>query len=609
MAASSLIMGLDQQIAINKQYGENGNIEYSWGNDYKELITQLFSQLNETTKNDEESFKNIRAIYRNLISNCFLIYMKNNNSEYYLLLQTLYKLIGNTRDIVEGKGIYSLTYMLIAEWAYFGYVNPQYKKIGENLTIFAIKCLVNSSDNKHPLGSWKDIKYFCNYWKDNFRYYDKQDTVMNEIMKMVTNQLLEDSINIPLKRSLLAKWIPREKSKKFGWLNKELAYYYFYHYLENAKESDNSYKKAQRKCLTEFRHLIAGINESLKTTQIYQCNNNWKEINFDKTVTSITMRKQSYAFQNITKKNQSRTHNSVEKDLDRKTCAEHYKNYVERCVKDPNKAKSRNISIVDFVKSAIELNYDNNEVEKNIINSQWINNSLNTKELGNMIAMVDTSASMQCDNNFPLYSAIGLGLRVAEKSKLGKRVLTFSHKPEWINLDDCNNFVESVKKIQNAPWGMNTNFRAALKLILDTAIKNNIPPEEMKDMVLVIFSDMQIDQGIDKTSMHSMFELIEDDYHKAGLKTEYNTPYPIPHILFWNLRTTNGFPNLCKTKNTSMLSGGSSKLLNLFAEKGMNILAEITPWKMLQECVNNTRYKELENYLKSELIDSKLEIE
>ena len=69
----------------------------------------------------------------------------------------------------------------------------------------------------------------------------------------------------------------------------------------------------------------------------------------------------------------------------------------------------------------------------------------------------------------------------------------------------------------------------------------------------------------------------------------------MPHIIFWNLRTTNGFPNLCKTKNTSMLSGINPKLLNIFNEKGIDILNEITPYKLLVESLNNKRYTRFES--------------
>ena len=493
--------------------------------------------------------------------------------------------------------------MMISEWAIYGYYNQKYNNICINLTTTALENLVIQKDNEHPLGSWKDIKYFCNYWSEISPYPNKKDDpIFQKALDLICKQLSFDATHISTKRSLVAKWIPREKSKKFGWLTKELAYYYFGHYLTNAKNSYTLYQ-AQKKCLTEFRKLVASINKELQTTQINQCANDWETINFDKNVTSITMRKQSYAFQNKTKKNIDRYHSTIEKETDRQMCAEHYKKYVEMCADKPEKAKGKNISMTSFVKSALEA--QDNTIEKSIINSQWINNALNTDKLENMIAMVDTSGSMECDHAKPLYTAIGLGLRVAEKSTFGKRIMTFSATPTWVNLDDCDNFVDSVKKIRKANWGMNTNFRAALDLILDAAIAQNIEPDKMENLILAIFSDMQIDQAtMDysntkyvSTDTDTMFEMMSEKYKIAGLRSKYKTPYPLPHILFWNLRTTDGFPNLSSTKNTSMLSGASPNSLNLFSEKGIEGLKEITPWNMLQECLKNKRYDELDTAL------------
>jgi hypothetical protein len=216
---------------------------------------------------------------------------------------------------------------------------------------------------------------------------------------------------------------------------------------------------------------------------------------------------------------------------------------------------------------------------------------------------------MESDNSKSLYSAIGLGLRVAEKSNFGKRLLTFSNNPEWINLDDCLDFVSAVKKIRKAPWGMNTNFIAALDLILNTAIENNITPTTMGEMTLIIFSDMQIDSTIkynnfnnenNENNIFSIFERIKLKYEDAGNKSIFKQPYPIPHIIFWNLRNTNEFPNLSETKNISMLSGSNTNLLNLFLNKGQQILKEITPWKLLQESLENKRYNDF-NILKLNL--------
>jgi hypothetical protein len=205
--------------------------------------------------------------------------------------------------------------------------------------------------------------------------------------------------------------------------------------------------------------------------------------------------------------------------------------------------------------------------------------------------MVDVSGSMSGD---PLHAAIALGLRIADKSLLGKRVLTFSANPTWVNLDDCDNFISMVDKVQRADWGMNTNFAAALNMILDAIVQHKLQPEDVEDMVLTILSDMQIDQA--DHSYGSMMTMIEHKYAEAGMRL-YKKPFKPPHILFWNLRSTSGFPALSTQKNASMMSGFSAALLNLFCEEGLNALQSCTPWSMFLKGIQLDRYKPLEDRL------------
>ena len=84
--------------------------------------------------------------------------------------------------------------------------------------------------------------------------------------------------------------------------------------------------------------------------------------------------------------------------------------------------KGKNVGMIDFVKQAMTC-YDDDD--KDFLNEQWKSNSKETSKLGEIVPLVDTSGSMEIDEMKPLLSAIGLGLRVAEKSKLGKRVNDF----------------------------------------------------------------------------------------------------------------------------------------------------------------------------------------
>tara|TARA_Y100000389_G_C17338576_1_gene452019 strand:- start:325 stop:1023 length:699 start_codon:yes stop_codon:yes gene_type:complete len=230
---------------------------------------------------------------------------------------------------------------------------------------------------------------------------------------------------------------------------------------------------------------------------------------------------------------------------------------------------------------------------------------------------------MTIDENIPLYNSIGLGIRVSEITHpaFRDRMLTFASKPVWHNLSTCKTFKEKVDKVREFSTGLNTDFYAALKMILDVLIEQNVAPEDASDMILAIFSDMQIDTAIYQNPaintsrvpahvnyMDTMFDNIKNLYAEAGLKSKFKRPYTPPHILFWNLRKTDGFPNISTQRNTSMISGYSSSLLNVFCEKGVDALKEFTPRKMLKDMLDNERYSVMERDIHDYLKDRAIEI-
>ena len=114
-------------------------------------------------------------------------------------------------------------------------------------------------------------------------------------------------------------------------------------------------------------------------------------------------------------------------------------------------------------------------------------------------------------------------------------------------------------------------------------------------MVLAIFSDMQMDQA--DTSSKSLLDTIEKQYADAGQRL-WNKPFKAPHILFWNLRSTQGFPTLSSKNNCSMMSGFSPALLNLFCEEGLESLQSCTPYSLFVKSLDNDRYKFLDQQIR-----------
>lgn len=560
---TELISALDN--FTPKQTGENGLDEYSWSNSIQERILQISFQLTRTNNS-----QNLERILDEIIVDLKCSYTGKTiqRSEFVGYMSVLFRMIGHTRDIIDGKGEYALSYMLLSVW------NKHYPELAR----FAFRLFVlppNESDaSYHPFGSWKDIKYF--YEKN------KHTSLAQYGTELLIEQLKKDENSD--NPSLASRWAPREKSK-FSEMSSEIAMDYYSHYLESAK-TEQSRNKAIIKAKTEFRKLLSKLNKKLDTVQIKQCSGEWSKIDPSKQ-TSITMHRQKRAFLNIDKKGNVRS----EID-DRVCCANNFKDYTRKAVAGEVEVKGKRIGLVDFTKDALEIirntRVENPDTfERDLLNEQWKSNSNQTGSLGKMIAMVDVSGSMNGD---PMNAAISLGIRVAEKSLLGKRVMTFSSKPTWVNLTDTDSFVDMVHKVSLAEWGMNTNFSLAMKMILDAIVSQKLHPDIVEDMVLAIFSDMQMDYA-DNTS-GSMMDKIDDMYKETGIRL-WGKPFKPPHILFWNLRSTNGFPSLSTKPNTSMMSGFSPALLNEFCEQGLTSLQSCTPWSILCKSLDNPRYSSM----------------
>ena len=602
--------------------GENGHCEYGWTNNLQEKICQFQFQLVRTTSSQQLSvladvlrglLRTIRDSSANVCKNTGV----NTSSDSAMsasasatsstsasasatssatsnilteYLSVLYCLLAQTRDIIDGKGECQLTYMMLLVWYEF------YPELALN----ALESLVHSpmdSETKvvdvdfHPYGSWKDMKYFANYCK--LHGCSNNHPLIKRIIYLINMQLHFDNLALdepihnvdePIHNiSLAAKWIPRESSNQFGWLNKLLAMDYYRDIMATSRANQST---AQTKCIMLYRKLLSKINKTLDTIQIKQCDHKWSSISHSKT-TSVTFIKQSKALYNVDKKGNCRS-----SEPDRIKCAENLKEFVAERVATGKEIKGGRVGMADFTKKAISLissrqtlRHDETVLsEIALLNSQWRDSSALNGPLSDVIAMVDVSGSMEGD---PINVAISLGIRVAEKSKLGKRVMTFSSNPHWVRLS--GDYIDMVEQISKAEWGTGTNFYKALDLILDACIQNKVLPEVVGNMVLAIFSDMQIESG--DSGYKSMQAGIKQKYKNAG----YND---IPHILFWNLRSTGGFPTLMSEPNVSTMSGFSPALLNQFCEKGIAGLSAANPWTSLVESLFTDRYKQMDNQIR-----------
>ena len=332
--------------------------------DIKNEIVNLFNYINE---NNRANIKDFSIKYQELLKYVFCV----NDDKAREYISILYRIIFQTRDIINGKGEYKFAHIMIGELVKFGYTEygQNYKSITDNLANMALLNLVYLNEEKHveekhveekhieenslpyacvpyacmPYGSWKDIKYFCNYLRDYVLIATEAEDIsqlpiFKYILKIVVEQLKTDidiinenkeneMNNIISKEknpSLLCKWLPREKSIKFGWLAKYIAMEYYPEWVNLTTNNLTTYKKSIRKCLTHYRQIVSYVNKVLQTTQIYQCGQQWENIIFEN-VTKQTLKKQKVAFKNENNNNKINKNN----EDDRNKCRDNYNYYIQ----------------------------------------------------------------------------------------------------------------------------------------------------------------------------------------------------------------------------------------------------------------------------------------
>ena len=577
-SASPFVASMDNYTP--KSYGENGHLQHSWSHKLQERIVQLSFQLVRTSK---EGVAQLATTFNTILFEIKGIKNTDQRAEYMDIAR---RLVLSTRDLEDGKGEWALGYALLR--IYYAHFPEEALKI---VKYFVTDLPESQVDGKpvHPYGSWKDIK---NIWAA-FGGVKAPPAFTEFLIKLSNVQIRRDvKSNQP---SLAARWLPRAKGASksatpFKPLFEALAKDYFAHYLATAKTPESRIK-AERKAFADYRKLLAQINKVLDTTQIKQCAGRYSEIDY-KNVTSVTLRNQTRAFQN--KKGKSGDEQRSDSE-DRVAGAENFSEFIAKAKSGKATIKGKrvglNVMINDMrgLTSTPGITSVNTETIS-VKDLQWADAGKKIGELGNFIAMADLSGSMDGD---PMNAAIGLGLRIAEKSRLGRRVMTFSSSPSWINLNGTTTLSEMITAMRPyeayGRWGMNTDFDKALGLILDVCVQNKLAARDVEDMVLVILSDMQIDVADRDAYSETMWQKIERKYADAGRRA-IGVPYKPPHILFWNLRHTDGFPVLSEQKNCTMFSGFSPALLNSFMEVGMEAIKECSPWNMLKNQLSSPRY-------------------
>lgn len=181
------------------------------------------------------------------------------------------------------------------------------------------------------------------------------------------------------------------------------------------------------------------------------------------------------------------------------------------------------------------------------VEAQW-NNLPNYMEgsTERILPICDVSGSMM---GLPMDVSVSLGIYISERNEgiFKDAFLTFSETPEMQYLK--GSLVQRMRQLSSASWGMSTNLQASFRLILDSAVRESIRPDEMPTKVLII-SDMEFNEA----GRYTNLDVIKAEYIRWG--------YEMPEIIFWNVNGRIGnSPAQVSDKGIGLVSGFSPSIL------------------------------------------------
>ncbi len=189
------------------------------------------------------------------------------------------------------------------------------------------------------------------------------------------------------------------------------------------------------------------------------------------------------------------------------------------------------------------------------------------------IVMADVSGSMR---GRPMATSIGLAIYFAERNKgaYHNMFMTFSGRPEVVLLKG-ETLEQKIANMSKAAWEMNTDLKAAFDKVLDIALDNRVPQEEMPKAIIVI-SDMEIDYCGNKD--WSFYDKMAHKFRKHG--------YEIPNIIFWNVNSRSDVFHADASRRGVQLCGGQSA--TVFRQ--LTGCIGYTPTEMMEAVINAERY-------------------
>ena len=577
-------------------------------NNTPENITKFSFQYNELLKKIIHEMKTTVDIHQ-----------KKKYKEYLCIL---YKLIGQTRDIVHGKGERDFTYMMIHSWYSYYPV----------LSMFALRLLTQNQNQYNTelqdlspalfssYGSWADIKYFCHYVLHHEPNIIQRNQIIDTAIGIMNHQLHNDletwnttlSCYLYEKKenpysltpkpnardliSFVSKWIPRENSK-YHWLYTKMVIqwntFYSPQMLETAK-TEKQYLQSISKCKRNYRKMVSYLNRELDTVQIKQCSQQWSKI-IPENVSITTIHQQKNAFFNNNRLYSSEKTNNP----DRIQCATHFQEFFTNIQENTspssfsvgNIQRKHTMSLGEYIKQGFELlSLVNSNPNDNNLHLQlhWLNHlwkqmicKKNVRIVPNFIPIIDISWQYPIDD---VYSGVGIGILLSQLSSVSRIMLSGS-QPEWIQLSMDDLFTDILKKIHPHVLHSTHSFLdKTFDIICESILCSHHSKEEL---------------SIENTQKYTF--VILSGSHSSYISNDLSKTFQqkidcIPSIIYWNFSSNILDNPIHDFENITFISGDNHTFIDYIIQFGIDSIQNHQPYHYICELLLHPRYTPLNNY-------------
>lgn len=376
------------------------------------------------------------------------------------------------------------------------------------------------------MGRWDDFYIFVG------------SPLENDAFNLMRHQLaLDVSCKTP---SLLAKWLKSENTSSKE--SRHLAVITRNHFGMTAKQ---------------YRKTLSTLRERIRIVERLMSENRWDEIEFDKIPSRAgVIYRNAFARRDMIKAK----YEAFAKDTETK---------VNASALYPH----------DIAHRAFEANRKGlDDPDRLMLQKYWDNlPNYYGDNVENGIAVVDVSGSM---SGVPMEAAVSMGAYIADKAHgpFANHFITFSGNPELVKFEGAD-ITDKLVRCIGAKWGANTNIEAVFDMLLKTAMKKSVNPEDMPSRVY-IFSDMEFDEcvtsnssssgwgfGMNRDSIQTLFEAMKTKWACCG--------YKMPSCVFWNLNARNqNIPAI--GEGFSYVSGFSPTMISciLSGKDGLDLILE-----------------------------------